>query len=162
MVERRRPQFEVAEAADMAGAGDRRRLQIGGVVEDRDLPHAVQVLLTVGRKVHRERREPVRDGAGVERSTLDHPRQPKAVVAVEVGDADRVESGDGDVGQDALSLGSFAGVEQDQLVVPPQGVGVVGPVSGRGLAGGTQHDQFPGRHGLILEPDGMGDRPVRF
>ena len=69
---------------------------------------------------------------------------------MEVGDADPGDGGARNTGQQHLSLGAFAGVEQQALVVPTEEVAVVVAKPGGRLARRPQHHQFPSCHVCLL------------
>jgi hypothetical protein len=110
----------------------------GHVVEVGGVPQMAEVLLPSGRIVAHDVM-----GHPVQGHPLQYARQPQAVVAVEVGDADPVDLAGPHARQQHLPLGALARVEQQALAVPPQQVTVVvaGP-RGR-LARGPEDHQLP-------------------
>ena len=74
----------------------------------------------------------------------------KAVVAVEVGDADAGDVARSGARPEELPLAAVAGVEEEALAVPPQQIAVVVALARGNLAGRSQDDQFPDCHPLTL------------
>ena len=111
-----------------------------------------EVLLPLGRVMAHDLM-----GYPVEGEPLQHTRQAQAVVTVEVRDADMRDFAGLDPGQQHLTLGSLAGVEQQPGAVPPQQIAIVVAVPGGRLACGAQHHQLTVRHGgLPYEAHGRG------
>ena len=79
---------------------------------------------------------------------LQHARQAKAVIPVEMGDADPGDLAHRDPGEDHLPLGALTRVEQQPLAVPAQQVAIVVAAAGGCLARRAQHHQLTIRHGI--------------
>jgi len=79
---------------------------------------------------------------------LQHARQAKAVIPVEMGDADPGDLAHRDPGEDHLPLGALTRVEQQPLAVPAQQVAVVVTAAGRRLARRAKNHQFTIRHDI--------------
>jgi hypothetical protein len=85
-------------------------------------------------------------GAAVEGEALEDAREAEAVVAVEVGDEDPVDGAGGQLAEGHLALGSFAGVEEEALVVPAQEIAVVVAAAGRNLGRRPEGQEFAVAH----------------
>jgi hypothetical protein len=118
-----------------------------GVVEQRNVPHAVEEVHAGSRVGDLDR---IRDL--VQGHPLQDAGQAQAVIAVEVGDADPGDLVRGDAGEQHLALGPLARVEQQSLVVPAQEVPVVIAGARGRLARGTEDDKLAVGHGQTLVP----------
>jgi hypothetical protein len=79
---------------------------------------------------------------------LQHAGQAKAVVPMEMGDADPGDLARCDPGEDHLPLGALTRVEQQPLAVPAQQVAVVVAAAGGRLARRAENHQFTIRHDI--------------
>jgi len=142
VVEARHVQLELAVVPLLARVLDGARADVADVVIDARAAEAVVVLAPRAREVDLDL-----VGDAVEADALGDAGQAEAVVAVEVRDADLRDLGHGALGIDHLPLCSFTRIEQEPVLVPPQQVAVVVPVTGGDLTGGPEGDDFAGRHG---------------
>lgn len=83
-----------------------------------------------------------RVGHGVEGHAREHPRQPEAMVTVNVCEADAGDHVRGHPGMDHLALRSLARIEKQALAVPAQEVAVVVPGPGGDLGRGAEDDEL--------------------
>ena len=118
---------------------------VGLVVVDAGAVESLDVLLPLGRVDHGDR-----VGHLLQGDALQHPGQPEAVVAVEVGEADDVDAARRDPGPGHLTLGALAAVKQDAAGSPSQQVAVVIPRLRGHQAGCSQRDELAIAHLLLL------------
>src|ERR1044072_2412488 len=109
---------------------------IGDVVKRRGMPESGEKLLTRRREVrvygvlHTVQGQPLHDA-----------RKTKAVVAVEVRQAQPGDAARRHAGPQHLPLRALPGIEQNALAIPAQQVTVVITMTRRYLTGGAQHHQ---------------------
>jgi hypothetical protein len=116
------------------------------VMEQGRVPQAREDLVAFGRVMGLHH-----VGYPVQGHPLQHARQPQAVIAVKVRDADAGDLARGHAGEQHLALGSLPRVKQQAFSVPAQEVAVVVAVPGGRLARRAENNQLTIGH----EPDPM-------
>ena len=88
----------------------------------------------------------------IHRHSLHDAWHTKAVVTMEMTQAQSSHTIYRDTGQRQLALTALPRIEQQPLAVPAQQVSVVVAMTSGHLTGGTEHDQLPDRHRSRVRP----------
>jgi hypothetical protein len=119
--------------------------QAGGIPENGGVPEPRECLPAVGRVAGLDNMRDL-----VERQPLDHARQAKAVVSVEMRQADAGDLARLHAREEHLSLRAFSRIEEQPLAVPPQQIAVLVAALRRRLTGSSEDDQLTVGHGSNL------------